>query len=118
MSSGDSIDKQIEDAITSGDLTPTRGVGQPIENLDPDPMWWAKSLMRREKASDGLGDVIDEHNRRLALAIDADSLEQAREILASANNAVSTWNQAVDPEFAIEIRDEIWLLTERENARR
>lgn len=118
MKPSDPIDKQIEAAIASGELSATHGVGKPIENLDRDPMWWVKQLLAREKASDGVADVISEYDRATESAIDADSLDEARTTLASANEAVIAWNAAVDNEYSVEVRDEIWLLTERENARR
>lgn len=112
------IEKLIEDAISSGELTPTRGVGEPFKNLDRDPMWWVGSLLRRERAALGLGEISSYRDGQLDRAISADSLSEARNILASLNTCLAEWNETADDEHQLDIRDEIWLLTERENARR
>ncbi len=118
MDSEGHVEKRIVDALASGELSPTRGVGEPIPNLDRDPMWWVKSLLRREKAADGLGEVIAERDRQLDLAVRAGDLSDARLILQSLNGAITEWNKEVEEEHRLDPLDEIWLLTERQNVRR
>lgn len=81
-------------------------------------MWWVKSLLGREKADDGIADVISEYDHALAQAVAADALADARTILVAANKELAVWNGAVDEESRVVARDEIWLLSERKNARR
>ena len=117
MDSEDHVEKLIKDALSSGELTPTRGLGKPIENLDQDPMWWARSVLRRERAADSLGRMIAQRNRQIERAISAADLSDARSILQSLNHDLAEWNEDVDEEHRLDLLDEIWLLTERENAR-
>jgi hypothetical protein len=118
MDSEDHVEKLIKDALSSGELTPTRGLGKPIENLDQDPMWWARSVLRRERAADSLGRMIAQRNRQIERAISAADLSDARSILQSLNHDLADWNEDVDEEHRLDLLDEIRLLTERENARR
>ncbi len=118
MDSEEHVEKLIVDALASGELSPTQGVGKPIPNLDQDPMWWVKSLVRREKAADGLGEVIAERDRQLDLAVRAGNLSDARSIHHSLNRAIGEWNKEVEEEHRLDVLDEIWLLTERQNIRR
>lgn len=118
MNPSEPIDTQIEAAIASGELSATRGLGRPMGKLDPDPMWWVKQLLRRERATDGLADIVSGYDRATESAIAANNLDEARSILAVANEAIAAWNAEVAEEFRVDARNEIWLLTERENARR
>ena len=118
MDSDNPVEEQIQDAIASGELTPTRGVGQPFEKFDTDPAWWAKALLRREQAADLYGDVSAERHRRTAHAVNAENLTDARAILASLNTDLAAWNSGVEEEHRLDLLTEIWLLTERTNARR
>lgn len=107
----------IKDALSTGELTPTRGVGEPIPNLDRDPMWWVKSLLRRENAADGLGEIISHRDHEIDRAVKASDLSEARAILQSLNRDVIQWNEGVDEEHHLDPLDEIWLLTERQKSR-
>ncbi len=118
MDSEEPVEKLIKDAITSGELAPTRGVGKPIQNLDRDSMWWARSLLRRERADEGLSEITSHRDRQIERAIRATDLSDARCILRSLNRALAEWNDDVDEEHQLDLLDEIWLLTEREEARR
>ena len=118
MDSVNPVEKQIEAALASGELTPTAGVGEPFNTLDNDPAWWPRSLLRREQAADHLIDVRANRDRRFALAVSADDFTEAREILASLNAEVDAWNDRVEEEYRLAPIGEIRLLNERENARR
>jgi hypothetical protein len=118
MASDRLVEQQIKDALASGALSPTRGIGEPFPKLDNDPAWWAKALLRREQAADRMGDVRASRAERVVAAVAAEELAQARAIVASLNQDVAAWNANVDEEYHLELVDEIWLLTEREKARR
>ncbi|MEN8041352.1 MAG: DnaJ family domain-containing protein [Actinomycetota bacterium] len=111
------MEQQIADAVASGELEPSRGMGQPIPKLDNDPLWWARSLLRREQAADRIGDVLTYRDQQLTQAVEATSLAEARQILAVLNDRLDTWNGEVDDEFRVALHDEIWLVTERADAR-
>jgi hypothetical protein len=111
-------EEQIEAALASGELTPTRGVGEPFNTLDNDPAWWPRSFLRREQAADQLIDIRANRDRRFAQAVHADDFSDAREILASLNAELVQWNDRVDEEHRLAPIGEITLLNERENARR
>ena len=44
------IDAQLDQARIDGQFEDLEGAGKPLENLDSarDPLWWAKSFLRRE----------------------------------------------------------------------
>ena len=118
MNSDNPVEEQIQDAIASGELTPTRGVGLPFQKFDNDPAWWAKALLGREQAADQYGDVSADRYRRAAHGVNAEHLRDARAILASLNTDLAAWNSGVEEEHRLDLLTEIWLLTERTNARR
>jgi hypothetical protein len=118
MNSDNPVEEQIQDAIASGELTPTRGVGEPFEKFDNDPAWWAKALLGREQAADRYGDVSADRDRRIAQAVNADNLSDARAVLSSLNTDLASWNSRVEEEHRLDLLTEVWLLTERANARR
>lgn len=113
MVSGGQVEKQIADAIASGKLAATEGVGKPIANLDADPLWWAKSLLKRQKTSDGFGDARIAQESRLRSAIEAELLSDARRTLRDVNSFSAEWNAGSDAEHQLPIRSETWLLTQR-----
>jgi hypothetical protein len=117
MGSDRIVEEQIKEAVASGELTPTHGVGEPFGKLDNDPAWWAKALLRREQAADRYGDVKAARSERIGRAVEAKELSEARAILASLNRDLTAWNAKVGDEHKLDLIDEIWLLTERENAR-
>lgn len=112
------VERQIKDALASGALSPMRGVGKPLGKLDNDPAWWAKALLRREQAADRIGNVRADRAERTSVAIKAVELTEARELIAILNDDLTAWNANVDDEYHVELVDEIWLLTQRESARR
>lgn len=118
MASDRLVEQQILDALASGGLRPTRGVGEPFEKLDNDPAWWAKALLRREQSANRIADVNADRNARIAKAIAAEGLADARTIVASLNRDLAAWNANMEEEHQLELVDEIWLLTQRESARR
>ena len=118
MASDRLVEQQIKDALASGALIPTRGAGKPLGNLDNDPAWWAKALLRREQAADRIGDLQADRAGRTSVAIKAVELTEARELIAILNSDLAAWNANVDEEYHVKLVDEIWLLTQRENARR
>lgn len=113
MVSGGQVEKQIANAIASGKLAATGGVGKPIANLDADPLWWAKSLLKRQKTSDGFGDARIAQESRLRSAIEAELLSDARRTLRDVNSFSAEWNAGSDAEHHLPIRSETWLLTQR-----
>ncbi|MDK1019401.1 MAG: DUF1992 domain-containing protein [Actinomycetota bacterium] len=118
MDAEDRVEDQIKEALDSGKLAPTRGVGEPIGDLDNDPAWWAKSLLRRERAAERFGDVMARRDSEISRAIGADDLREARAIIVSLNESIKQWNMSVDHERRLDPVSEIWLLTERASARR
>ncbi len=46
------IERRIREAIESGELEPHEGLGEPIEGLDGDPLWWVKRWIERERLKD------------------------------------------------------------------
>jgi len=42
-------ERLIQEAIERGELDPTDGVGEPIEDLNNDPDWWVKKFVKRER---------------------------------------------------------------------
>ena len=44
-------------------------------------------------------------------------LSDARSILESLNRAIAGWNEEVEEKHRLDLLDEIWLLTERQNVR-
>lgn len=111
--SGGQVEKQIANAIASGKLAATEGVGKPIANLDADPLWWAKSLLKRQKTSDGFRDAQIEQESRLRIAIEAELLSDARRTLRDVNSFSAEWNAESGAELQLPIRSETWLLTQR-----
>lgn len=43
------IERLIGEKIESGELEPREGVGEPIDGLDDDPLWWVKRWIERER---------------------------------------------------------------------
>ena len=117
MESDRLVEQQIKDALASGALSPTRGVGEPFPSLDNDPAWWAKALLRREQAADRMADVTKDRDARVASAIAESELAEARTTVALLNRDIAAWNAKVNVEHHLKLVGEIWLLTERENAR-
>jgi hypothetical protein len=76
------------------------------------------ALLRREWAADRMGDVRADRAERVVAAVAAEELAEARAIVATLNQDVAAWNAKVDEEYHFELVDEIWLLSQRENARR
>jgi hypothetical protein len=50
--------------------------------------------------------------------VHAENLTDARAILATLNTDLAAWNSGVEEEHRLDLLTEIWLLTERTNARR
>jgi hypothetical protein len=105
--------KQIDEAIDSGELTPTVGVGEPIDDLTNDPEWWVRAFFRREQLWDRRRELVAHRDRRIAGAITDDDLAVARGQIAELNRRLEKWNADVPSEFFIDPVSEIWLLTER-----
>lgn len=117
MESHDAIEQRITDAVASGELTPTRGVGEPLPNLDNDPLWWAKSFLAREQAAERTESVKADISSRIEAAMHVDGLDEARKMLESINSEIALWNRSVDDEHRLEPYSEIWLLDQRAHAR-
>lgn len=105
--------ERITDAIESGELTPREGLGEPLGTLDPDPDWWVRSFLERERLPELAGVFARSHAERLASAVDADDLAEARAILAGVNRDVVAWNADVPFAFRLEEFTEVWLISER-----
>jgi len=103
----------IADAIANGDLEPRRGLGEPITDLDPDPAWWIRAFVRRERLSERWANVGSSIDIGFESAVQAPTLPEARCLLAAANRTVRQWNVEAPPDMRFEERSEIWLLDAR-----
>ena len=106
-------DKLINEAIARGEMEPATGVGEPLPPMAQDPDWWVRAFLERETLPDRHDELRRSVLRRVDTAITAESLDEAREILAGANADVVRWNAEAPDQFHLEERSEIWLVTER-----
>jgi hypothetical protein len=65
---------KIDDAIAAGDLTPTVGVGKPIENLTRDPDWWVRAFLDREQYRERFSEITAHRDQVIAGAIETGDL--------------------------------------------
>jgi hypothetical protein len=48
------VERKIREAIARGEFDDLPGSGDPIPDLDDDPMWWVKKWVERERLKDAL----------------------------------------------------------------
>ena len=106
-------DKLINEAIARGEMEPATGVGEPLPPMSHDPDWWIRAFLERETLPDRREELDASIQRRVEAAILAESLDDARTILASANADAARWNAEAPEQFHLEEHSEIWLITER-----
>jgi len=91
------IDRQISDAEKRGEFDDLPTAGKPLADLakSPDPNWWIKGKLRSEGLSytppslalkKAVADALD-------AALEADSDEQAREVLETINGEIREANR-------------------------
>ncbi|MCL1593866.1 MAG: DUF1992 domain-containing protein [Actinomycetia bacterium] len=105
--------KRIDEAIATGDLESTVGVGKPIKNLSNDPDWWVRAFLAREELPRKQAEFRSHIDQLLGTAIAAPELNGARTALSTANHEISRWNDGVETSFHIDPISEIWLIEER-----
>ena len=54
------VERKIREATARGEFDDLPGAGEPIADLDDDPLWWVKRWVRRER----IGDAIREGRSR------------------------------------------------------
>ena len=106
-------ERLISEALERGDLTPRKGLGEPLEHLDDDPGWWVRAWLAREAIPDRFAVVAAAHGRRIAEAIAADGLTEARAALTWANALAESWNREAPASHHLPHRSEVWLLDRR-----
>lgn len=106
-------ERLISEALARGELDPREGSGRPLGPLDSDPDWWVRSFLEREALPDRFDDVSRSVARRIADAIEAETLADARAALKRANAEASAWNEDAPEAFRLTIRSEVWLLDRR-----
>ena len=52
------VDLQIERAMARGEFDNLPGAGKPLPPLDPDPNWWLKNLIERERITGVLPEAL------------------------------------------------------------
>lgn len=48
------VERRIREAIERGEFDDLPGSGQPIPDLNDDPLWWVKKWVERERLKDAL----------------------------------------------------------------
>lgn len=87
------VERLIREATERGELTPTVGVGKPIQGLDrDDPDWWVRSWLHRDRATRASEELTREMIRSIALALRSDD-QTALHILAELNQQISEHNR-------------------------
>lgn len=108
-------DKIIQEAIADGALDASVHKGKPLPAMrENNPGWWITNFLEREKLPERLASVTEQADEMLRRAVEADTLTEARLILADRNRGVAAWNEAVPEENHLEIVEEIELLTLRQ----
>ncbi len=107
---------KIDDAIATGHLTPTTGIGKPIKNLTRDPDWWVRAFLDREQYRDRFAEITAHRDQVVAGAVLARDLAEARAMVAELNTDIQRWNAKAPPELALDPVSEIWLVTQRAKA--
>lgn len=110
-------DKLIREAAARGEFDDLPGQGEPLGKLTMDPDWWIKAFLEREKLPEKRQDVVNARKGIIREAIAADTLDEARRLLAHANHLVRSWNERAPSDHHVEERTEVWLLDQRESAR-
>jgi hypothetical protein len=109
-------DKMIQDAIADGVLDASVHKGKPLPSMrENNPGWWITSFLEREKLPERLRSVSEQADEMLRQAVEADTLAEARLILADRNRGVVAWNDSVPEENHLKVVEEIELLTLRQD---
>lgn len=107
-------DDIIRGAINAGALDASAHAGKPLPPMRKNnPGWWIQSFLAREKLPDQLKETSQRANAMLAQAVGAESLDEARSILADRNTGIEAWNEAVPEEHHLDLVEETDLLTMR-----
>ncbi len=106
-------ERRIDEAIASGDLTPTVGVGEPMRDLTGDPDWWVRAFIERERVEEGRKELEAARRDVVAEAVSVDALEAARHMVGRLNLRIARWNERAPAGFAVEPVSEVWLIAQR-----
>ena len=89
------VERQIREAGARGEFDDLPGAGRPLDDLDPDPEWWAKRYVRRERAreaADELRRMIRAELPKLRVAPDRhaaeDRVAEIDEMIEAVNGAL------------------------------
>lgn len=108
-------DIKIAAAIAEGSLDAADYKGKPLPPMRiNNPGWWIQSFMEREKLPDRLKKTKAAADAMLERAVAADTLGEARTILADRNRGILAWNEAVPEDHHLDIVEETDLLTMRQ----
>ncbi|MGI9666345.1 MAG: DnaJ family domain-containing protein [Acidimicrobiia bacterium] len=105
-------DKLIRGATERGEMD-AAGAGQPLGALTNDPDWWIRAFLERELIPDRYEEMRASIDRRVASAVEQDTLDDARALLAQANADATRWNAEAPADFQIAEVSEIDLVTRR-----
>jgi hypothetical protein len=92
------VERQIQEAMDRGEFDELEGAGEPIPDLDGDydPLWWARSFLRRARAQDAAWEL-----RRL-LRRERANPELSPERVVELRRMIADVNRYLDPDERID----------------
>ena len=93
----DFVERQIREAMRSGEFDDLKGKGQPLTDLDDDdPMWWVKRKMREEGLAMPLPPALELKAAvaaRLTSLLRLKSEREVRAAVAELNDRIAKFNR-------------------------